>query len=128
MHESKIHCLQPDSASLNCYQTYRTTTESAARVKAHAAAAGVSVSELTRLRMDNLPPPVAAAPQVNLDLYAALNHTTTNFNQATKNSNLMVLKGQREVIDFAIFISLLKKMDVQVNALRSDLIGASSPK
>lgn len=128
MHQSKIHCQQPDADSLSCYQTYRTTTEAAARVRDHARAAGISVSELTRRRLDDLPPPKAAAPAVNLELYGALKHTTDNFNQMTKNSNIQVLTNQKQVVDFAVCIALLRKMDLQIASLRADLIGTSIKK
>lgn len=125
MHESKIHCQQPEAESLSCYHTYRSMPAEAARLKAHALAAGVSVSQLTRIRLYGHAEPKAAAPQVNLELYGALKHTTDNFNQMTKNSNIQVLTGQKMVVDFAICIALLQKMDVEVAALRADLIGAS---
>lgn len=88
--------------------------------------AGVSISELTRRRVHGHQPPKAAAPPVNLELYGALKHTTDNFNQLTKNSNIQVLTGQKMAVDFAICIALLQKMDVEVAALRADLIGAKS--
>jgi hypothetical protein len=125
MHDSKIHCQQPDADSLTCYQTYRDTPAGAAELKAHARLAGIGISELTRRRVHGHSEPKAAAPAVNLELYGALKHTTDNFNQMTKNSNQQVLAGQQMVVDFAICIALLKKMDVQVAALRADLLGAS---
>lgn len=125
MHDSKRHCQQPEFESLSCYQTYRSTPGEAARLKEHARLAGISVSELTRRRVHGHSEPKAAAPAVNLELYGALKHTTDNFNQLTKNSNLQVLTGQQMVVDFAICMALLKKMDVQVAVLRADLIGAA---
>lgn len=124
MHESKIHCQQPDDDSLTCYQTYRTTRAAAARVKAYARALCISVSELTRRRVEDLPPPDAPAPEVNLKLYGALAHTTENFNQMTKNCNRQVLTNQQQVVDFAVCIALLLKIGEEVEALRADLIGA----
>lgn len=126
MHESKIHCQLPEADSLSCYQTYRSTAAEAARLKEHARAAGISISELTRRRVHGHAAPKAAAPAVNLQLYGALEHTTTNFNQMTKNSNIQVLTGQQMVVDFAICIALLKKMESEVAALRADLIGAGA--
>lgn len=128
MHKSKIHSLDSDSETLDCYQTYRSTFSEAETLKADAAAAGISVSALTRARVHGHAAPVAAAPPVNLQLYGSLKHTTDNFNQMTKNSNFQVLTSQKDVVDFAICISLLQKMDVQVSALRADLLGARTQK
>jgi hypothetical protein len=92
-------------------------------LKAHARAAGISISQLTRIRVHGHKEPQAAAPAANLEMYGALQHTTHNFNQMTKNSNIQVLSGKSMVLDFAVFIALLQRMDVQVAALRADLIG-----
>lgn len=124
MHDSKIHCREPDAESLSCYQTYRSTPDEAARLKAHARAAGVSVSELTRRRVHGHRPPVAAAPPANLELYGALKHTTDNLNQLTKHANGQRAAGYAVVLDLAQVKALLQKLEKDVEALRASLIGA----
>ena len=125
MHDSKIHCQQPEADSLSCYQTYRSTPGEAARLKEHARLAGISVSELTRRRVHGHPEPKAAAPAANLKMYGALQHTTGNFNQMTRHANTQAVQGEAAVLELAQVKALLLKMDVQVAALRADLIGAS---
>ena len=125
MHDSKIHCRQPDADSLTCYQTYRDTPAGAAELKSHARLAGISVSELTRRRVHGHPEPKAAAPEANLEMYGALQHTTDNFNQVTRHANTQAVTGEAAVLDLAQVKALLLKMGAEVAALRADLIGAN---
>ena len=125
MHDSKRHCQEPEAESLSCYQTYRSTPGEAARLKEHARLAGISISELTRRRVHGHPEPKAAAPAANLEMYGALQHTTVNFNQMTRHANTQAVTGEAAVLDLAQVKALLLKMDVQVAALRADLIGVS---
>lgn len=124
MHDSKRHCADPEEDSLTVYQTYRTTPESAAKVKEHARLAGISISALTRQRVDGHLPPTAAAPLLNLGLAAELRATTSNLNQMTKHLNTQVLSGQAAIVEMAQLKALILKMDHQVAALRADLMGA----
>ena len=128
MHHSKIHCEQPNEASLSCYQTYRSTPGEAARLKAHARAAGVSVSELTRRRVHGHQPPVAAAPPINLEAYASLARTTANLNQLTQHSNEQRAAGIPVVLQLAQLKALLQKLLSEVNDLRGHLVGAAKNK
>lgn len=125
MHDSRRHCEEPEPESLTCYQTYRSTPREAAKLKADARAACVSVSHLTRVRVHGHPEPVAAAPAVNLELYGALKHSTDNLNRMTKHANSQVVTGELAVLDLAQVKSLLLKMEIEVSALRADLIGVS---
>lgn len=125
MHDSKIHCQEPDSESLSCYQTYRSTPAEAARLKAYAHAAGVSVSELTRRRVHGHQPPVAAAPPINLEAYAALARTAANFNQLTHHANEQRAAGTTVALDLAQIKALLNKLVSEVAELRRDLVGAN---
>ena len=125
MHESKIHCQQPEAESLSCYQTYRSTPGEAATLKAHAKTAGISVSALTRLRVHGHKPPMAAAPPVNLEVYGSLQHTTDNLNMLTKHANTQVVRREAAVLDLAQVKSLLVKALAEIAFLRADLIGAS---
>lgn len=83
------------------------------------------MSELTRRRVHGHPEPKAAAPAANREIYGALQHTTDNLNQLTKHANTQAVTGEAAVLDLAQVKALLLKMDVQVAALRADLIGAS---
>ena len=125
MHDSKRHCQQPEVESLTCYQTYRSTPGEAAKLKAHAHAAGIRVSEHTRRRVNGHPEPKAAAPAANLEMYGALQHTTDNINQMTKHANTQAVTGEAAVLDLAQVKALLLKMSIEVAALRADLIGSS---
>ena len=128
MHDSKIHCQLPDAESLSCYQTYRSTPFEAARLKAYARAAGVSVSELTRRRVHGQHPPMAAAPPMNLEAYAALARTTANLNQLTQHANEQRAAGITVVMELAQLKALLQKLLSEVLDLRIDLIGATKNK
>jgi hypothetical protein len=125
MHDSKRHCQAPEVESLSCYQTYRSTSGEAARLKEHARLAGISVSELTRRRVHGHSEPTAAAPAANLEMYGALKHTADNFNQMTRHANTQAVTGEAAVLELAQVKALLLKMDVQVAALRADLIGST---
>ena len=124
MHESKRHCDEPQDDSLTSYQTYRTTPAAAAELKAHAHQAGLSMSELTRLRMAGHPPPTSAAPTVNREAYAELARTAANLNQLTHHMNLVQVAGQAEVIDLATVRAMLQKLLFEVAVLRAQLVGA----
>ena len=125
MHHSKIHCEQPDAESLSCYQTYRTTPAAAARLKEHARAAGISVSELTRRRADNKPPPVAAAPELNRVAHSEYSRLASNLNQLVTHMNEQRVAGLQVVFDYAVLRSLIEKLTAENAALRADLLGAS---
>ncbi len=128
MHHSKIHCEQPNDDSLSCYQTYRSTPAEAARLKVYAQAAGVSVSELTRRRVHGHKPPVAAAPPVNMEAYAALARTTANLNQLTQHANEQRAAGIQVVLELAQLKALIQKLLVEVTDLRAHLVGAAKNK
>ena len=124
MHDSKRHCADPEADSLTCYQTYRSTPAEAALLKAHARAAGLSVSELTRRRVHGHAPPVAAAPALNQAAYAELARTASNLNQLAQHANEQRVTGVAVALDLAQVRALIEKVGAGVAALRAELIGA----
>ena len=130
MHKSKHHSGEPgrDGQVRNCYQTFRLTELEATELAQHAESTGRSVSQLVRLRVNGQPPPVAAAPAANREMYAGLAPTTSNLNQLVHAFNESMARGEpglknmeevrevkRTVVDLA----------EQLAELRADLIGAS---
>lgn len=128
MHQSQIHCQDPGDDSLSCYQTYRTTTAAAERLKAHARAAGISVSQLTRDRLDDLPPPKLAAPEINRVLAAEYSKLGSNLNQLVGHLNEQRLAGIEVAIEHARLISLIEKLLFVNKELRLELVGAGARK
>lgn len=128
MHHSKIHCEQPEADSLTCYQTYRTTPAAAARLNAYARAACISVSELTRRWLDDLPPPKAAAPEVNRAAATEYSRLASNLNQLVGRMNEQRLAGIEVVIEHARLMALIEKLIFVNNAIRLELVGAGARK
>lgn len=126
MHDSKIHCQEPDADSLTCYQTYRLTPAEAARIKAYARAACISVSELTRRRMSGHPPPKAAAPEINRVAHTEYSKLGSNLNQLVGHMNEQRLTDIQVVLDHAVLMALIKKLLAENAALRADLTGANT--
>lgn len=124
MHESKKHCQQPEADSLSCYQTYRSTPGEAARLKAHARAAGISVSQLTRIRVHGHPEPKAAAPELNRLAHVEYSKLGGNLNQLVQHMNEQRLAGIQVVFDHAKLSALVEKLLAENAILRADLIGA----
>ena len=125
MHDSKRHCQEPEAESLTCYQTYRSTHSEAERLKAHARAAGISVSELTRRRVHGHAAPAAAAPEINMKAYSEYSRLGGNLNQIAHDMNSRRLAGFQDVLDHAQLRALVEKLLIANAELRADLIGAS---
>ena len=125
MHESKIHCEEPDSESLTWHHTFRSTEAEGCRLKEHARQAGISVSALTRRRVHGHPPPTSAAPALNREAYVELARSAANLNQLTHHLNQVQVAGQSDVIELAAVRALVQKLLFEVAVLRAKLIGAS---
>ena len=130
MHKSKHHSGEPgrDGQARDRYQTFRLTELEAAELAEHAGQCGRSVSQLVRLRVLGQPPPTAAAPLANLEMYAGLSPTASNLNQIAHHFNEAEARGEPgltnmdEVRDVK---STVMQLAGQLAELRADLIGAS---
>ena len=124
MHETKIHCEEPDSESLTWHHTFRSTEAEGRGLKEHARQAGISVSALTRRRVHGHPPPTSAAPTLNREAYAELARSASNLNQLTHHLNQVQVVGQFEAIELATVRALIEKLLFEVAHLRAELLGA----
>ena len=125
MHKSKLHSGEAgrDSQARDHFHTSRLTKSESAELAEHAAAAGLSVSQLVRKRALGQPAPQAAAPPANLKMYDELAGTASNLNQLTHHLNQVQVAGQAQVIDLAATRALLQKLLFEVAQLRADLLG-----
>ena len=130
MHKSKHHSGEPgkNGQARDRYCTFRLSELEAAEFVEHASLCGRSVSELVRLRVLDKPPPVAAAPLANREMYTGLSPTTSNLNQIAHHFNEAEARGgpgltsMEEVHEVK---STVVQLRVQLAELRADLIGAS---
>ena len=130
MHKSKHHSGEPgrDGQVRNCYQTFRLTELEATELAQHAESTGRSVSQMVRIRVLGKPPPLAAAPAANREMYAGLAPTTSNLNQIAHAFNESIARGEpglTNMIEVDSVKKLVLELGVQVAELRADLIGAS---
>ena len=127
MHKSKFHSGEAgrDGQVRDRYCTFRLTDLEAVELAEHAESSGRSVSQLVRLRVTGQPPPVAAAPLANRQMYEDLARTTANLNQLCHHLNDASARGLPEVLELVEVKTLVVDVLTKVNTLRADLIGAS---
>ena len=126
MHKSRHHSGEPgrDGQARDRYCTFRLSESEAAELAEHAGASSRSVSQLVRLRVLGQPPPLAAAPAANREMYSALARTAANFNQFVHCLNEARGRGEHPVLAIKEAIDLVSEVDKNLSALRADLIGA----
>ena len=130
MHKSKRHSGEPgrDGRVRDRYQTFRLTALEATELADHAQATGLSVSQLVCQRALNRPPPLAAAPAANWEMYLGLTPTASNLNQLAHQFNLAEARNEPGLTDMGEVKEVkdqIVKLAGQVAELRADLIGAS---
>ena len=127
MHKSKFHSGEPgkDGQARDRYQTFRLTESESAELAEHAGQCGRSVSQLVRLRVLGQPPPVAAAPAANREMYTELAGSASNLNQFMHRINEARARGEHHVFDLDKGTDLVQEVNKNVTALRAELIGAA---
>lgn len=126
MHESKIHCGEPESTSLVCYQTFRCTAAEAVQLAADAKNLHMTMSALARSRILQRRDPPLPPPTINLATYTENGHLSSNLNQLVRHMNEQRLAGIQVVIQHAELKALVEKL-ININGqIRADLIGSGS--
>ena len=106
-----------EAEDLTAWCTFRLAVAELAELKDHAHVARISTSELVRRRVLGLPPPKAAVPSINSQIYAELGRIGVNLNQLTRIAHetgpQMQLLGR-----------VLAELKGQLDRVRMEVIGA----
>lgn len=111
-----------DATEQTVWISFRTSTAEREELREHAHLARVSVSEMVRRRVLNLPPPKAAVPGLNARAYGDLGRVGNNLNQLAKQANE---SGQFGPTQLPQLVQVLTEFKRLVDQFRSELIGAN---
>jgi type IV pilus biogenesis protein CpaD/CtpE len=118
--------MKTDSENRTAWKTVRFTDQEAAEVDQHAAACGLSASELIRRRVLGQRLPKGSAPELNLLAWRELAHLAANVNQLMKHLNEQRAGIGRAIVDLLQVKALVIKVDAAIQKVRLQLLGADT--
>ena len=118
--------MKSESENRTAWKTVRFTDQEAEEVDQHAAACGLSASELIRRRVLGQRLPKGSAPEMNLLAWRELAHLAANVNQLLKHLNEQRAGIGRALVDLLQVKALVQKVDAAIYKLRLQLLGADT--